>query len=114
VLVFVDKLTSMMHIAPCKKSCSAKEAAQLLFEHVIKVHGVPLGQFSDRDPRSTGQYWRQLCAALRISPKLSSAFHPQTDRTTEKDNRTIKDMMRNLVSEGGGGDRLLGPLIAIC
>ena len=67
ILVFVDKLSKMIHLTPCRKTCGAAETAHLLFNEVIRHHGVPEQLISDRDPRLTSDYWKTLCQSLDIS-----------------------------------------------
>ena len=39
ILVFVDKLTKMVHFAPTRKSVSAEETARIYIDTVVKHHG---------------------------------------------------------------------------
>ena len=98
ILVFVDKLTKMVHLAPCKTSCDAPQTAELLLKHVISQHGVPRNLVSDRDPRFTSAFWQGLCSKLGIKPCYSSAFHPQTDGQTERTNQVVEEVLRNYLS----------------
>ena len=41
LVVFVDRLSKMVHLAPCKTSITGKEAALLFLEHVYRRHGMP-------------------------------------------------------------------------
>ena len=41
ILVTVYKATRMMYLAPCKKNIAATGTAQLLWNTVIKYHGMP-------------------------------------------------------------------------
>ena len=95
ILVFVDKLTKMTHLAPCKTTCTAAQTAHLLNQHVIKHHGVPQHLVSDRDPRFTSVFWKHLCKELGIKPCMSSAFHPQSDGQTERMNQVVEEVLRN-------------------
>lgn len=51
ILVFTDKLTRMIHLAPTTASCTAMEAADLFISTVYKLHGLPRSIVSDRDSR---------------------------------------------------------------
>ena len=48
ILVTVDKATRMVHLAPCRKNITATGTAQLLWNIVIRYHGIPPAIFSDR------------------------------------------------------------------
>ena len=60
IAVFVDRLSKMVHFAPCTKEISAEKYAQLFIDHVFKHHGLPEVIISDRDPRFTSRFWREL------------------------------------------------------
>ncbi|KAJ9524507.1 hypothetical protein QJQ45_019534 [Haematococcus lacustris] len=98
IVVFVDKLTRMIHTVPTTTTVSAPELAQLFFDSVFKYHGLPKVIISDRDPRFTSNFWQQLFAKTGTHLNISTANHPQTDGQTERANRTIEDMLRNYVS----------------
>ena len=48
ILVVVDKATRMVHLAPCNKGINATDIAQLLWNTVAKLHGVPKVIYNDR------------------------------------------------------------------
>jgi len=76
VLVFVDRLTKMVHLVPTKTGVTAEETAWLFVDNVVKHHGLPGDIVSDRDPRFTGLFWSTLCSLLGTKQNLSTAFHP--------------------------------------
>ena len=41
VLTIVDKATRMVHLVPCRKSITAVAIAHLLWNTVVKLHGIP-------------------------------------------------------------------------
>ena len=60
IIVFVDKLTKMVHLAGCEKEVTAMEYAQILVDNIFRLHGLPEVIISDQDPRFTGKFWRSL------------------------------------------------------
>jgi hypothetical protein len=44
ILVFVDRLTKMVRLAPCVKTCSSADVADLFINHVFRHHGMPAGR----------------------------------------------------------------------
>ena len=99
IVVFVDKFSKMVHFVPCKMGAtSAIHMAQLFFDNIVRLHGVPRRLISDRDPRFTSDFWRQLLHLVGTTVALSSAFHPQTDGQTERTNRTLEEVLRHFVS----------------
>ena len=98
IVVFVDKLTKMVHIVPTVTKIASPELAQLFFREVVRLHGVPKSIVSDRDPRFTSNFWKCLWSLLGTKLAMSTAYHPQSDGQTERANRTLEDMLRAYVS----------------
>jgi RNase H-like domain found in reverse transcriptase/Reverse transcriptase (RNA-dependent DNA polymerase)/Integrase zinc binding domain/Chromo (CHRromatin Organisation MOdifier) domain/Retroviral aspartyl protease/Integrase core domain len=97
ILVFVDKLTKMVHLAPTTQECTTEEAARLFFKHVFSLHGQPEVIISDRDARFTSEFWRKLAKQLQTRLLFSTAYHPETDGQTERTNRVVEEVLRNFV-----------------
>jgi hypothetical protein len=51
LVVFVDKLTKRIHIAPCVGLSTAPALADFFLKNVFRYHGMPIRFISDRDPR---------------------------------------------------------------
>ena len=79
ILVVVDRLTKQTIFIATTKPMSAPDVAFLFIQHVIRLHGLPNSQVTDRNPVFTSQFWRRLLELLGIRANRSSAFHPQTD-----------------------------------
>ena len=97
VCVIIDQLTSMVHLVPTKQTYGAAELAEVVFEHVYKLHGLPERIISDPDTLFTSIFWRRLHELLGTELRLSSAYHPQTDGATERANCTMTQMLRQCV-----------------
>jgi hypothetical protein len=97
ICVIIDHLTSMVHLTPTKQDYGARQLAEVIFDTVYKLHGLPAKIVSDRDSLFTSTFWRRLHELLGIEIRLSSAYHPQTDGATERANRTMTQMLRQCV-----------------
>jgi hypothetical protein len=98
IVVFVDKLSKMVHLVATKTDVTAPQLAEIFWRTVVRHHGLPSSIVSDRDPRFTGHFWRALWKCLGTQLTMSTAFHPQTDGQTERANRTLEEMLRSYVS----------------
>jgi RNase H-like domain found in reverse transcriptase/Reverse transcriptase (RNA-dependent DNA polymerase)/Integrase zinc binding domain/Retroviral aspartyl protease/Integrase core domain/Chromo (CHRromatin Organisation MOdifier) domain len=98
IVVFVDKLTKMVHYVATSTNVTAPKLSQLFMREVCRLHGVPESILSDRDPRFTAHFWRALWDQLGTKLTMSTAYHPQTDGQTERANRTLEEMLRSYVS----------------
>lgn len=94
VLVVVDKLTRWSYYIALRTTATAQEVFAVLQERVLSVHGMPRAIISDRDSRFTSHFWEHLWAAMRTDLRRSTAFHPQTDGQTERQNRTLIEALR--------------------
>ena len=99
LVVFVDKLTKMIHIAPCVGQSDAPVLARLFLENVFRYHGMPTRFISDRDTRFNSDFWKEFFGHCKVTNNMSSAFHPQTDGQTEIVNKSIENYLRHFVAE---------------
>ena len=97
ITVVICLLTSMVHLIPSRTNYNASQLAELIFEHIYKLHGLPRNIISDRDVLFTSTFWKQLHRLIGTKLRLSSAYHPQSDGSTERANRTITQMLRQCV-----------------
>ncbi|MCW2743449.1 MAG: uncharacterized protein JWR45_3871 [Blastococcus sp.] len=98
IVVFVDKYSKMAHYAATTTTVSAPQLASLFWKEVVRHHGIPSTIISDRDPRFTSHFWRALWKQLGTRLALSTAYHPQSDGQTERQNRTLEAMLRAYVN----------------
>ncbi|KAE9068245.1 hypothetical protein PF005_g30153 [Phytophthora fragariae] len=95
VLVFVDRFSKMVHLAPVAAEVTAGESAELFLDLVFRHHGLPESIVSDRDPRFTSAFWTRLFALLGTRLLMSTASHLETDGQTERVNRVLEDVLRS-------------------
>jgi hypothetical protein len=98
ILVFVDRLSRMVHLVPTTESLNARSFAALFVNNVVRLHGLPATFISDRGPQFNNNFWAHTCELLGMDKRMYSAFHPQTDGQTERTNRTLEEMLRAYVS----------------
>ncbi|GJU30167.1 putative reverse transcriptase domain-containing protein [Tanacetum coccineum] len=76
---------------------------RMYLKEVVTRHGIPVSIICDRDPRFASNFWRSLQKALGTSLDMSTAYHPQTDRQSERTIQTLEDMLRACVIDFGKG-----------
>jgi transposase InsO family protein len=62
----------------------------MILDNVFKRLGLPDKILSDRGPQFASRVFRELMKKLGIQTTLSTAYHPQTDGTTEHFNQEIE------------------------
>ena len=94
LIVFVDRFTKMVHVAPAFTPCDAQKTACMFIQDVFRYHGMPRTIVSDRDSRFVSSFWQELMSRLGCQTLMSTAYHPQTDGQTERSNRILEEMIR--------------------
>jgi len=98
ILVVVDQLTKMVHFIPTTEKTSAEGLTRLFRDNVWKIHGLPESIISDRGLQFAAGLMMELNEMLGIKSKLSTAFHPQTDRQTERVNQELEQYLRMFIN----------------
>src|SRR5690606_1768523 len=93
-----DRFSGMVRLLPINMTLDSPGLAKLMSSEIFKLHGVPISVVSDRDPRINSKFYKAVMNAFQVQLRMSTAFHPQTDGSTERMNRLVNQMMRNLVN----------------
>ena len=83
----IEGLLGYVCLIPCfmgEGELSAEHVAQLFFNSVVRLFGLPDKVLHDRDPMFTADFWRHLWDSLRSRAVFFSAYHPQTDGKAER------------------------------
>src|ERR1035441_7811201 len=74
IFVMVDMLSKMAHFIPTHTTATASATAQLFFNHVFRLHGMPKIIVSDRDSKFTSNFWTTLFDLMGTKLAPSTAF----------------------------------------
>ena len=95
ILTITDQgCTKMTHFVPCNEAITAEETARIFLEVIVRHYGLPGKIISDRDPRFTSKFTRELCRTLGTQQNISSAYHPRTDGQSEQNNQWVETYLR--------------------
>jgi hypothetical protein len=83
----------MVHLIPSRINYMACQIAELMFETIYKLHGLPKSIVSDCDVLFTSTFWKRLHNLVDTKPNMSSAYHPESDGGMEQANRTVTQML---------------------
>jgi len=98
--VIIDRFTKMAHFLPLRtEGKTVADLAVIFAREVWKHHGLPADIVSDRDSRFTSETWKEFLRLSEIRPRMSTAFHPQTDGQMERLNQTIEAYLRAFISK---------------
>jgi len=99
VITVVDSVSKRAHFIPTHTTVTAEGAARLFLHQVWKLHGLPTCVVLDRGTQFVACFTRELYRLLGIKLASSTAWHPQTDRQTERVNQELDQYLRLFVNE---------------
>ena len=83
---------------PCREDIDAEGVARLFISYVSRHYGLPRKIISDRDPRFTSKFMKELSRILGIQQNISTAYHPRTDGQSERTNQWLEMYLRFFVN----------------
>ena len=90
----------MAHFIPLEENKkTAEDLARIFAQEIWRLHGLPRDIVSDRDSRFTSNTWKDFLSVTGIRPRMATAFHPQTNRETERVNQVIEAYLRPFLNQ---------------
>lgn len=94
IVTITDHLGADVHIAPTHVDVTAERFAAQFFDLWYCENGLLLNIVSDRDKIFVSKFWKALHILTGIKLKMSSAYHPETDGSSERSNKTVIQALR--------------------
>jgi hypothetical protein len=95
IITMTDRLGSAdIRIKGIRMDITAEEVATLFFDEWYCENGLPSEIISDRDHLFTSRFWKALHKLMGVKLKMSSAYHPETDGSSERTNKTVNQLLR--------------------
>jgi len=89
ILVIVDRFTKMIRLKAMTTNLSSEGVAKIYRDEIWKIHGISKTILSNRGLQFASKFMENLTRVLGTKRKLSTVYHPQTDRQTERINQEI-------------------------
>jgi len=99
VMTVVDSVLKQAHFIPTHTTVTAEGAARLFLHQVWKLHRLPKCVILDRGPQFIARFTRELYRLLGIKLASSIAWHPQTNRQTERVNQKLDQYLWLFINE---------------
>jgi len=96
MMVITDRLGKGVMLE-AMRDITAETVAKWFAKTYYRQHGLPRAIVSDRGKQFVGALWGRVCKLLGITRRLSTAYHPETDGSTERMNQTIETFLRTFV-----------------
>jgi hypothetical protein len=93
LLTITDRIGSDVRIIPTNTNITADTLALLFFDNWYCKNGLPATIACDRDKLFVSCFWNTLTKLTGIKLKMSSAYHPETNGSSERSNKTINQML---------------------
>ena len=97
LMVVTDRLSKDVILIPLA-NLRAETVADAFIHDVVAYHWFPDAIVSDRGSQFVSQFWKYMCDKLGVLRRLSTAFHPETDGSTERMNSTVEAYLRAFVN----------------
>ena len=96
--VIINRLSKMVYYKPIKVTIDAPKLAEVIVDVVVWQHGLPDSIVTNESSLFISKFWSWLCYFLGVKRRISTAFHPQTNDQTERQNSTIEAYLRAFIN----------------
>ena len=114
--MFVNCYSQYTVLVPANNH-TANTVSDALLRHVVPYFGTPRRLLSDRGSEFVGEIWGKLTHSLGIQRLLTSPYHPEGNSINERSHRTINNMLRARLLDGGPSrnwvDKIPGIMLAL-
>jgi transposase InsO family protein len=100
ILVMVDYVSKWVEAMPCRKA-STEESITMIKNVIFPHFGTPRILISDGGTHFTRKNFKKCLSILGIEHRVSTSYHPQTNRQAETSNRQLKSILNKTIEEGG-------------
>jgi hypothetical protein len=97
LMVITDRLLKSMTLE-AMTTMEAEACAEVFLQCHYRYHGFPNALTSDCGSNWTGRFWKNLYELAHVEQRLSTAFHPQTDSSTECINQEVLAYLRAFIT----------------
>ena len=98
ILVIVNRLTKMVHYKPIMVTINAPGLAKIIINVVVRHYSLADLIVTKRGFFFTSKFLLLLCYFLGIKRRLSTAFYPQTNSQTKRQNSTMEVYLQAFVN----------------
>ena len=80
IFVIIDRLIKYCHIIFFKEIYDVEQLKYIVLNRLIRYQGILKKFINDKDKLLIFNYWKTLLLMLKIKFKMSTIFHPQTNK----------------------------------
>jgi len=98
IFIVCNCFSKIAHFIATTEKTLAEELARLFRDYIWKLHGLPKSIILDREVQFVVGIMKELNKLLEIQIKLSTAYHPQTDKQMERINQELEQYLRVFIN----------------
>ena len=98
IMVIVDRFTKMIQLKAIITNILLEKIAKIYRDEIWKLHRIPRRILSNRESQFASRFIEELMKALETKRMLLTAYHPQTNRQTERINQEIGTFLRHYIN----------------
>jgi Integrase zinc binding domain len=98
IMTTTNKFTKRVRLVSEKATYTVSDWTQVYWQHIYPDWGFSQALISDRDPKFLSEFWKQLFEKTETKLLISTAYHSQINRQSEKINQIVKIALRYYVS----------------
>ena len=114
ILTMTDHLRWDYHLILTRTDAMAEDVTLLVFDNWYCENGLPSDFVSDWDKLFISCFWKALTRLTGVHLKMSSAYHPQTNGTSEHTNKMVNQAICFHVNQNQKGWVRALPCICFC
>jgi hypothetical protein len=111
IVTIINRLGADVCIASMHADITVEWFAAQFFDLWYCENGLPLNIVSDRDKLFISKFWKALHKLTGVKLNMSSAYHPETDGSSERSNKTVTQALRYHIDRHQKGWVKVLPLI---
>ena len=93
ILVVTDRFTKVHYYIAAKTTWILEDITQSYINHIWRLYGLPRDITMNCSLQFAFKFLTEVNWKLNINPHLSTAYHPQTDRLSERAVQTLKQYL---------------------
>jgi len=94
ILVVCNHFSKIAYFVATTEKMLTEGLVKLFRDYIWKLHRLPESIISDKEVQFVAEMMKKLNNLLGIQTKLSMAYHPQTDKQTERVNQELEQYLR--------------------
>jgi hypothetical protein len=99
LLVIIDHFAKVRHFISFKKNEKRAENLALVFLlEKWRLYGIPWDIVLAWNSQFTSKFWNVFLTAIGMKPRISTAFHSESEGHTERLNQIIEAFLREVVN----------------